>query len=115
MMSGFQAVAKSSSAGNPPEVKVSPPMTSIDDSVAIDPVEYVGVPLSFHDFEPDGDIVDDDWMPGKPSSPLGPVFRFYFHFIHPFILVCARRTLEHSVVWGCRDQTMSWISVVPSS
>jgi len=90
-------------------------MTSIDNSIAVDPVEYIGIPFSFDYFEPDGDIVDDDWMPGKPSSPLGPVFRLYFHFIHPFILVRARRILEPSVAWECRDQTMSWISVVPSS
>jgi hypothetical protein len=92
MMSGFQAVAKSSQARNPPEVKVSSPMTSIDNPIAVDPVENIGIPFSFDYFEPDGDIVDDDRMPGKPSSPLGSVFGFYFHLIHPFILVRARRT-----------------------
>jgi len=115
MMSGFQAVPKSSKARNPSDVKVSSPMTSIDNSIAIDPIEYIGIPFSFDYFKPDGDIVDDDWMPGKPSSPLGPIFGFYFHFIHPFIVVRARRTLEPPVAWECRDQTMSWISVVTSS
>jgi hypothetical protein len=87
MMSGFHAVAKSSQARNPPDVKVSSPITSINNSIAVDPVEYIGIPFSFHDFEPDSNIVNYDWMPGKPSSPFGPVFGFYFHFIHPFIVV----------------------------
>jgi hypothetical protein len=82
MMSGFPVVAKSSPARNPPEVKVSSPITSIDYSIAIDPIEYIGMPFSFYYLEPDSNIVDDDRMPGKPSSPLGPVFGFYFH-CHP--------------------------------
>jgi hypothetical protein len=40
---------------------------------------------------------------------------FIFISIHPFGLVRARRTLERPVIWRRRDQTMSWISVVPSS
>jgi hypothetical protein len=83
----MSAVAKSSSARKPPEVEVPSPITSINYSIAIDPIEYIRMPSSFYYFEPDGDIVDYDWMPGKPSSPLGPVFGFYFHFIHPFIVV----------------------------
>jgi hypothetical protein len=85
--SGFSAVAKSSSARNPPEVEVSSTIASIDYSIAIDPIEYIRMPSSLYYFEPDGNIVNYDWMPGKPSSPLGPVFGFYFHFIHPFIVV----------------------------
>jgi hypothetical protein len=42
----------------------------IDISIAVDPVKYIGVPSSFNDFKPDGDIVDDDRVPGKPSPPM---------------------------------------------
>ena len=96
-------------------MKVSSPITSINNAIAVDPVEYVGIPFSFHYFQPDRDIVNYNWMPGKPSSPFGPIFGLYFHFIHPFIVVCARRTVEPPDVGERRDQIMSWISVVPSS
>jgi hypothetical protein len=85
--SGFSAVAKSSAARNPPEVEVSSTIASMDHSIAIDPIEYIRMPSSLYYFEPDGNIVNYDWMPGKPRSPFGPVFGFYFHFIHPFIVV----------------------------
>jgi hypothetical protein len=65
-------------------------MTSINHPIAVDPIEYVRVSPSFDYFEPDRNIVNDDGMPGKPSSPLGSVLGLYFHFIHPPL---ARATL----------------------
>jgi hypothetical protein len=81
--SGFPAVAQPSSIANPSERKEFSPVTSIDDSIAVDPIKYVGIPLSLNDFEPDRDVINDDGMPGKPFSPFGPVLGFDFHFIHP--------------------------------
>jgi hypothetical protein len=119
-MSGFQAVPKSSQARNPSDVKVSSPITSIDNSIAIDPIEYIRMPSSFYYFEPDGDIVNNDWMPGKPSSPFGPVLGFYFHFIHPFIVVCDAASrpdyeLDFSrseLLMSCREFALSTAIVV---
>src|SRR5215470_17483419 len=82
-MSGFPAVAQPSSFANPSERKESSAVVSIEDSIAVDPIKYVGIPLSFDDFEPDRDVINDDGMPSKPFSPFGPVPGFDFHFIHP--------------------------------
>ena len=64
----------------------------IDISVAVDPVKYIGVPSSFNDFKPDGDIVDDDRVPGKPSPPVHSVLGPYSH-VMPLSLLhgCSRR------------------------
>lgn len=81
--SRFPVGAKPSPTESPRRAKIFSPMRSINDPVAIDPVEYVRVPSSFDDFEPDRDVVDEDGVPGKPSSPCGSVFWLYSHLIIP--------------------------------
>jgi hypothetical protein len=81
MMLGFPTVAEPSPTRSPTDAKVFSPITSINYSVAIDPIKYIGVPFSFYYFEPDSNIINNDGMPGKPSSPFGSVSGFYSHFI----------------------------------
>jgi len=72
----------------------------MEDSIAVDPIKYVGIPLSFDDFEPDRDVINDDGMPGKPFSPFGPVPGFDFHFIRPSFWSAnyAAKRLVHATV-----------------
>jgi hypothetical protein len=66
-----------------PGTKLWSAIVSVERSVAIDPIKNVGVALSFDDFKPDNDIVDEDGMPGKPSLPAGSVFGSYPHVMIP--------------------------------
>jgi len=80
-MSDSPIAVKSQSATSPRGANVSSPIGSINYTVAVDPIKYVRVSFSFDDFEPDGDVVDNDGMPGEPSSPCGSVFWLYSHLI----------------------------------
>src|ERR1700759_3902441 len=82
-MSDRPIVAKSPPATRPRDTNVFSPIGSINDAVAVDPIENVGVPSSFYDFEPDRYVVDDNRMPGEPSSPCGSIFWLYSHLIIP--------------------------------
>jgi hypothetical protein len=53
----------------------------VDCSIAVDPIKYIGVPSSFDDFKPDGHIVDNDGVPGKPFSPVHSVLGPYSHLM----------------------------------
>jgi hypothetical protein len=64
-------------------VEVFSPIAFINHAIAIDPVEYIRIPLSLDDFEPDGNIINNDGMPSKPSLPSGSVLGFQSHFITP--------------------------------
>jgi hypothetical protein len=104
--SGSPILAKPSQAKEPPETSVSLRTISIDHSIAIDPIKYIGIPFSFHYFKPHGNIVDNDRMPSEPSSPRRSVFGAYFHFM---ILALVRGQSA-----PCLGLTMGWISVVPT-
>jgi hypothetical protein len=81
MVSESPIAAIPSPTGNPPIVKMFSPATSINHSIAINPVKYIRVPSSFYYFEPDSNIINNDGMPGKPSSPCGSIPGLYPHFI----------------------------------
>jgi hypothetical protein len=83
MLSGSPETAKPLPNRTVPGTKLSSAIVSVERSVAIDPVENVGVALSFDDFKPDNDIVDEDGMPGKPSPPVGSVLGSYSHVMIP--------------------------------
>jgi hypothetical protein len=59
-------------------------MASINDSIAKDPVKYIRISFSLHDFQPNSNIVDNDGMPGEPSLPPGSVLGTYLHGNDPF-------------------------------
>ena len=113
-MSDSAIVAKPSPTGSPLGAKVFSPVRSINYPVAIDPIKYIRVPLSFYYFEPDRNIVDKNGMPGKPSSPCGSIFGFYSHSLtlHFYSRLTA---LKQARVWDRRDQIMRWISVALTS
>jgi hypothetical protein len=100
MTSGLPEIAKSATNRNVPGSKGFSAIAPIKGSVAIDPVEDIGVAFSFDDFKPDSLIVDKDGMPGKPFFPAGSVRGSHSHFmILPFWLVAkAHRTALSGIV-----------------
>jgi hypothetical protein len=113
-MSDRPIVAKSPSATRPRDTNVFSPTGSINDAVAVDPIENVGVPSSFYDFEPDRDVVDNDRMPGEPSSPCGSIFWLYSHLIIPSFWFEDNRA-EAAPCLGRRKSIMSWTSLSSTS
>ena len=90
-------------------MKLSSAIVLVDCSIAIDPIEYIRIPFSFDDFEPDSNIVDNDGMPGKPSLPACSIFGSYPHFMILSFGSRMKRTEEPRV--GDRpDQVLSWIA-----
>ena len=79
--SGSPDIAQAPHNPAEPAEKPSSVITPVDCSVAIDPIKYVRVPPSFDGFKPDGNIIDKDGMPGKPSLPAGSVFGSFSHFM----------------------------------
>ena len=84
MISGSPKTAKP--LPNRSGTKLLSAIVSVERSVAIDPIKNVGVALSFDDFKPDNDIVDEDGMPGKPSLPAGSVLGSYSHVMIPSLV-----------------------------
>ena len=80
MMSGSPNIAQPSPNRSERDAKASS-VIILDCSIAIDPIEYIRIPLSFDDFKPDSNIIDNHGMPGKPSAPAGSVFGSYSHFM----------------------------------
>jgi len=74
-------LAKPATNRSEPGPKRSSAIALVECSIAIDPVKDIGVAFTFDDFKPDGDIVDEDRMPGKPSLPGGSVFGSHSHFM----------------------------------
>jgi hypothetical protein len=101
MPSRSPIVAKSSLT--PPDSRLSFGTISIDHSITINPIKYIGVASPFYDFKPDGDIIDDDGMPSEPSLPRLSVFRSYFHFMILSFGARMKRS-EEPRVWASRDQ-----------
>ena len=83
MTSGSPEVTERVPRRNAPGLKLSSAIVPVERSVAIDPIEDIGVASSFDDFKPDSDIVDKDGMPGKPSFPVGSVFGSHSHVMIP--------------------------------
>jgi hypothetical protein len=109
MMSGSPNIAQPSPNRSERGAKLSSVIVLVDCSIAIDPIKYIRIPLSFDDFKPDSSIVDNDGMPGKPSPPAGSVFGSYSHFMILSFGLRIKRTEEPRV--GDRpDQVVSWIS-----
>ena len=107
--SGSPTVTKPAQTRAPPATTVFFRTISIDYSIAIDPIKYIGIPFSFDDFKPDSNIIDNDGMPRKPSAPAGSVFGSYSHFMILSFGLRIKRTEEPRV--GDRpDQVVSWIS-----
>ena len=79
-MSGSPNIAQPTPNRSEPDAKLSSGII-LDCSIAIDPIKYIRIPLSFDDFKPDSNIIDNDGMPGKPSSPAGSVFGSFSHFM----------------------------------
>lgn len=79
-MSGSPNIAQPSPNRSEPDAKLSS-VIILDCSIAIDPIKYIRIPLSFDDFKPDSNIIDNHGMPGKPSAPAGSVFGSYSHFM----------------------------------
>jgi len=108
-MSGFPDIAQPSPSRSVRGAKLSFATLLVDSSIAVDPIEYIGISFSFDDLEPDGRIIDEDGMPGKPSPPAGSVFGSYFHFMILSLGSQMKRTEEPRV--GDRpDQAVDWIS-----
>jgi hypothetical protein len=86
----------------------------IDFSIAVDPIKYIGVPSSFNDFKPDGDIVDNDGVPGKPFSPVHSVLGPYSHvmplsLLHGCIAIELRRKpSEQCLARATRSPAQPW-------
>lgn len=78
-------------------------MALIDQSIAVDPIEYIGIPFSFHYFKPNRNIINNHRMPSQPFMPIGSVLGFYFHFLNPFIWFADECT-EIAPCLGRRDQ-----------
>src|SRR5277367_2533937 len=91
---------------NVPCAKLFPANVLIDCPIAIDPIEYIGLSLSFDDFKPDSNIVDNDGMPGKPFPPNGSVLGCFFHLMILSFGSRMKRTEEPCV--GAVE-TKSWI------
>ena len=91
MMSGAPKTAKPLPNRSTPGAKLSPAIVPVERSVAVDPVKDIGIAPSFDDFKPNGDIVDQDGMPGKPSLPARPVLGFHSHVMIPSFAVKAHR------------------------
>jgi len=81
MMSGSPNIAQPSPNRSERGAKLSSVIVLVDCSIAIDPIKYIRIPFSFDDFKPDSNIIDNDGMPGKPSSPAGSVFGSFSHFM----------------------------------
>ena len=81
MMSGSPNIAQPSPNWSERGAKLSCVIVLVDCSIAIDPIKYIRIPFSFDDFKPDSNIIDNDGMPGKPSSPAGSVFGSFSHFV----------------------------------
>ena len=104
-MSGSPEIAQPSPNRSERDAK---PSSVVDCSIAVDPIKYIRIPLSFDDFKPDSNIIDNDGMPGKPSAPAGSVFGSYSHFMILSFGLRIKRTEEPRV--GDRpDQVVSWI------
>ena len=109
MMSGSPNIAEPSPNWSERGAKPSSVIVLVDCSVAIDPIKYIRIPLSFDDFKPDSNVIDNDGMPDKPSPPAGSVFGCYSHFMILSFGLRIKRTEEPRV--GDRpDQVVSWIS-----
>ena len=107
-MSGSPNIAQPSPNRSEPDAKLSS-VIILDCSIAIDPIKYIRIPLSFDDFKPDSNIIDNHGMPGKPSAPAGSVFGSYSHFMILSFGLRIKRTEEPRT--GDRpDQVVSWIS-----
>jgi hypothetical protein len=110
MMSGSPNIAEPSPNRSERGAKLSSVIVLVDGSIAIYPIKYIRIPLSFDDFKPDSDVIDNDGMPGKPSPPAGSVFGPYSHFMILSFGLRIKRTEEPRI--GDRpDQVVSWISV----
>jgi hypothetical protein len=81
MMSGFPTVAKPSPTRRPPDARVFSAISLIKYSIAIDPIKYIRIPLSFYYFKPDSNVVNKNRMPSKPSLPFSSIFGFHSHFV----------------------------------
>src|SRR5262245_61667514 len=81
MTSGFPNIPQPSSDRRVRSAQLSSVIVLFDCSIAIDPIKYIRIPLSFDDFQPDSSVIDNDGMPGKPSPPTGSVFGSYSHFM----------------------------------
>ena len=107
-MSGSPNIAQPSPNRSEPDAKLSS-VIILDCSIAIDPIKYIRIPLSFDDFKPDSNIIDNHGMPGKPSAPAGSVFGSYSHFMILSFGLRIKHTEEPRT--GDRpDQVVSWIS-----
>ena len=83
MMSRSPKTTKPLPNGNVPGTKLSPAIVPVECPVAVDPIEDIGVASSFDDFKPNGDIVDKNGKPGKPSLPARPVLGSHSHVMIP--------------------------------
>ena len=96
MMSGSPNIAQPSPNRSERDAKLSS-VIILDCSIAIDPIEYIRIPFSFDDFKPDSNIIDNDGMPGKPSSPAASVFGSFSHFMILSFGLRIKRTEEPHV------------------
>src|ERR1700761_5300232 len=107
MTSGSPIVAKPSQTEAPQETSESSRTVPVNYSIAIDPIEYIRMPSSFHYFEPHSNIVNNNRMPSEPSLPARSVLGSYFHLRILSSGLRMKRT-EEPQVWVYRDQTVSW-------
>jgi len=81
MTSESLILAQPSPTGNPAGNEIFSPVTSINYSIAIDPIKYIRVPFSFYYFEPHNNIINKDGIPSKPPPPCRSIVGFYSHFL----------------------------------